>query len=85
MTSFADQSNKKTLEIMQDLSLLDPRSFPAIAKNGQPKELMEVLANSLRHFDANITQTDLQNILIDLAKSWDVVKLWRLDGFDYYH
>ena len=46
---------------------------------------MEVLTNSLRHFEANITLTDLQNELIDLAKSWDVVKLGRLDGFDYYH
>ena len=33
VTSFADQFNRETLEIMQDLSLLDPRSFPAIAKN----------------------------------------------------
>ena len=85
VTSFVDRFNKETLEIMQNLSFLDPRSFPAIPKNGLPKELMEVLTNSLRHFDANITQIDLQNELIDLAKSLDVVKLGRLDGFDYYH
>ena len=69
VTSFADRFNKKTPEIMQDLSFLDPRSFPAIAKNGLPKGSMEVLTISLRHFGANITQTDLQNELIDLAKS----------------
>ena len=69
VTSYADQFNKETLEIMQDLSLLDPLFFPAIAKNGLLKESMEVLTNLLKHFDANITQTDLQNELIDLAKS----------------
>ena len=70
--------------MLQDLALLDPRSFHDI-ENGLPQNALEKLAGALKALNPDITQTSLQEELLDLARQWKLIKFGRLDEYSYYN
>ena len=73
MTSFDTRFSPEAQDMLQDLSLLDPRSFPAIEK-GIPPNSLEKLTGALKSLNPEITQHALQEELQDLAKQWKFIK-----------
>ena len=68
--------------IIQDLSLLDPRSFPDIVSKGVPHNAMEKLSEAVQNFDNSVTPTILRDEISDLARNWGVIKKCRLADYD---
>lgn len=82
VASFEARFNEKTREIIQDLSLLDPRSFPDIVSKGVPHNAMEKLSEAVQNFDNSVTPTILRDEISDLARNWGVIKKCRLAEYD---
>ena len=81
VASFECRFNEKTREVIQDLSLLDPRSFPDIMSKGVPPNAMEKLSHAVQNFDSSITPSILRDEISDLARNWGIIKKCRLADY----
>ena len=61
--------------MLQELALLDPRSFSSIEETGLPQNSLEKFAGTLKALNPEVTQHSFQEELLDLARQWTYIKM----------
>ena len=68
-----------------DLSLLDPRNFEEINKDGLPDMALQELSTCLLGFNSEATMKNLLSELKNLAAHWDKLKQSHLSHTEQKH
>ena len=84
-TSFNTRFSPEAQDMLQDLALLDPRSFSSIEETGLPQNSLEKLAGTLKALYPEIKKHSLQEELLILPRQWKYIKMGRLEDYDDYY